>query len=403
VRLFPALTASADVDGREEQLATYLASTERVVAWIRLAALVLYALSETVPHPDHTRTAYFITLSAYTLWSVLAIIWVHRRPGDRRIGIILPTVDILAVTALVALSGGPYSHARLGYFLIPMLVAFRLRPRVTAGVAAASTIAYVVQSLPHPDTTIRGTVRLIIVDAGFIGLFGIGCTALTDVLARRTRRVISLVESRERLLADALSAGDYERQTLAESLHDHAIQDFLAARQELELVRAANGSDAELGRVSEQLLVGVRSLREAVFELHPYVLREVGLPAAVQTFAEQAAERTGLELHLDVGGPPHPVRETLLYGLARELISNVARHAKAHTLAIELDQDEEGSLVLAVQDDGIGFDHEALAGRLAEGHIGLPSQRVRVESAGGTLEFLSPESGGTRAVARVPQ
>jgi two-component system NarL family sensor kinase len=403
VRLFPALAASADVAGRQERLATYLASTERVVAWIRLSALVLYALSETVPHPDHTRLAYYITLGVYAVWSVIAVVWVHRRPGDRRIGIVLPAVDITAVTALVALSGGPYSHARVGYFLIPMLVAFRLRPRVTAVVATASTIAYVAQSLPHPDTTLRGTFRLIIVDAGFIALFGIGCTALTDVLARRTRRVISLVESRERLLADALNAGDYERQTLAESLHDHAIQDLLAARQELELVRAANGSDAELGRVSEQLLVGVRSLREAVFELHPYVLREVGLPAAVRTLAERAAERTGLELSLDVGGPAHPARETLLYGLARELISNVARHAKAHTLTVELREDDEGWLVLVVQDDGVGFDHEALAGRLAEGHIGLPSQRVRVESAGGTLELASPDGCGTRVVARVPQ
>jgi two-component system NarL family sensor kinase len=403
VRPFPTLTPATSIDDRQEQLATYLASTERVVARIRLAALLLYALAETIPHPDRTRAAYYITLALYTVWSVFAIVWVHRRPGDRRIGLTLPTIDIIAITALTALSGGPYSYARYGYFLVPMLISFRLRPRVTAVAAAASTVAWVAQSLPHPDSGQPGAARLIVLLTGFIALNGIGCTALTDVLARRTRRVISLVESRERLLADTLNAGDYERQVLAESLHDHAIQDFLAARQEIELVRAANGSDAELGRVSEQLLVGVRSLREAVFELHPYVLREVGLPAAVQTLAEQAAERTGLELHLDVGGPPHPARGTLLYGLARELISNVARHAKAHTLTVELHEDDEGWLVLAVQDDGIGFDHEALAGRLAEGHIGLPSQRVRVESAGGTLEFLAPDSGGTRAIARVPQ
>jgi len=398
----PASPTSVTGSGRTEQLATFLAAPERVVAWMRLGALVLYALGETIPHPNHEYTAYFITLGVYAIWSIFAIVWVHRSPSDRRIGVTQTTVDIIAITALAALSGGPYSYARNGYYLVPVLVTFRLRPRVTAVAAAASTIAYVAMSVPHPASSLHGSVQVIALHAGYIALVGIGCVALSDVLTRRTRRVISLAQSREQLLADALNAGDHERQVLAESLHDHAIQDLLAARQELELARAGNGSDDELARVSEQLLVGVRSLRQAVYELHPYVLNEVGLPAAVSSLAETVADRAGLALELDVSGPSHPARETLLYGLARELIINVERHARAKRLSVSLRADERGWLLLTVADDGIGLDENVLLGRLAEGHIGLPSQRVRVESAGGEFEVLSNPNDGTRVQARVP-
>jgi two-component system, NarL family, sensor kinase len=131
------------------------------------------------------------------------------------------------------------------------------------------------------------------------------------------------------------------------------------------------------------------------------VLGEVGLSAALSTLAENAAHRAGLTLELDVDGPPHPANERLIYRLARELVSNVVRHASAHTMRMELHQDD-GMIVLVVSDDGVGLDQRALADRLAEGHIGLPSQRVRIESAGGSLRIESSPGAGTKVEARVP-
>ena len=132
------------------------------------------------------------------------------------------------------------------------------------------------------------------------------------------------------------------------------------------------------------------------------MLGQAGLPAAVQTLAEGAAQRAGLELELDVGGPPHPPQAALVYGLARELIANVVRHAQARTLNVVLRDDDHGALVLVVQDDGVGLDQGVAEMRLAQGHIGLASQRVRVESAGGTFDVATPQDGGTRVEARVP-
>jgi two-component system, NarL family, sensor kinase len=384
-----------------ERAAEYATATERVVSWLRAAAIILYALGDTIPHANPHHARYYVALGLYAIWGAGVLAWVYLRPVGATATAIYTTVDIVAITALTYFSGGATGFAQEGYFLLPITVAFRFRPRSTAIAAAVSTIAYVAESVNHPSIDANGAAQTIALHAAFIALVGVACIALSEVLRRRTRRVIDLLGTRERLLADALNAGDRERQALAESIHDNAIQDLLAARQELELARVGNGADNELARVSEQLLTGVRSLREAVQEIHPYVLSEVGLSAALRTLAENAAHRGNLTLELDIDGPPHPAQERLIYRLARELISNVVRHASAHTMRVELRQDDS-MIVLIVADDGVGFEDQELSKRLADGHIGLPSQRVRIESAGGTLHIDSAPGAGTRVEARIP-
>ena len=377
----------------------YASATERIVAWLRLVTLGLFVLGELLPHPPHLVAPYLLVVGMYAAWSLAALAWVYRRPAGPRTGAVLTCVDITAITALVVLSGGPFSYARDGYFFVPVTVAFRFRPPWTAVATVIAVAAYFTQAALREHTNLADA--RIALHAGYIGLVGVACVVLSAVLARRTQRVIALANSREQLLADALGAEDRERQALAEALHDHAIQDLLAVRQELELVRADSRDGAALARVSEQLLVDVRRLRETVTELHPYVLGEVGLPAALSTLAQTSAQRAGAELELAVDAPAHPQYATLLYGLARELLANVVRHARAQRLVVELRRDDT-ALTLRIADDGIGFDPELLAVRLAEGHIGLASHRVRVESAGGRLHIDSHPGGGTRVDARVP-
>src|SRR5262249_9468502 len=98
---------------------------------------------------------------------------------------------------------------------------------------------------------------------------------------------------------------------------------------------------------------------------------------------------------------PQLVDENLHGRLARELVSNFVRPASARTMRVEL-RCTDGEVVLVVADDGVGFDADTSSERLSEGHIGLPSQRVRIESAGGRLEIQSKPGEGTRVEARVP-
>jgi hypothetical protein len=110
--------------GQADAITEYSAGTERIIAWLRIGALLLFGLGETLPHPNHAVVAYFTTLALYSAWSAAVLVWVYRRDADQRVGSALTVVDVAAITLLVIFSGGPFSYARNAYFLIPVSVAF---------------------------------------------------------------------------------------------------------------------------------------------------------------------------------------------------------------------------------------------------------------------------------------
>jgi two-component system, NarL family, sensor kinase len=319
---------------------------------------------------------------------------------DERLALAATGIDIAAITLLALLSGGAFSHARLAFFLVPVAVAFRFRPATTAAAAAVTTAAYLIQAFAHPAANQPEATRFIVTQAGFIAWVGVACVLLSDLLARRTALVTHLAESRSRLLADALEAEQRERAALAEALHDHALQNLLSARHELEEAGEAFSHPA-LARTDDALSETVRQLRDTVFELHPYVLEQAGLDAALRTIAGQAAARADLELRLDLDHVRQHPREQLLFSAARELLSNVVRHADASRTTVRL-LERGGSIELVVEDDGRGFEPERLGERLAAGHVGLASQRVRVEAAGGAMDVASAPGEGTRVEIQLP-
>jgi two-component system NarL family sensor kinase len=113
------------------------------------------------------------------------------------------------------------------------------------------------------------------------------------------------------------------------------------------------------------------------------------------------SSRANLELDLDLDRSPRSDGDALLYAVARELIGNVVRHAEAHRLRVSLTT-TDGWRSLAVEDDGRGLDPERLGERLSEGHIGLASQRARVEAARGSIDIVARPGRGTRVEVRVP-
>ena len=366
------------------------AEAERVVAWLRLPAIALIALGQGLSHPNPEEDAFLIALVLFSAWSAGVLAWVYLRPVGKRLPIVATAVDIAAISVLAILSGGAFSHARLAFFVVPVAVAFRFRPAVTAAAAVVTTTAYVAQAAAHPAASEPEAVRFIAVQAGFLAWVGLACAFLSLLLSRRTELVNRLAEERSRLLADALEAEQRERKALAESLHDQALQNLLSARHELQEAEEANVHPA-LERADDALAQTVGQIRQAVFELHPYVLEEAGLKAALRSVAQQAAGYGGLELELDLRYDNRHAREPLLFSAARELLSNVVRHARAKRLTVRL-----------VEDDGRGFPAERLAEGLADGHVGLASQRVRVEAAGGSLVVDSDPGEGTRVAITLP-
>jgi two-component system NarL family sensor kinase len=383
-----------------EITAAALTEVERRVAWLRVLAIPLIIAAETIPHPREQRADFLVAVGIVSAYAVAMLALVHLRPVTTRVAFVGTAADVAAITALAVLSGGAYSSARLTYFLVPIAVAFRFRPGWTALASTVTVVAYLIVAVVHPAHKLPQAARFIAVQAGYLLWIGLAAVLLSAVLEERTRRVATLAETRQELIAEALSAGERERRAVAEGLHDHAIQNLLSAKHELEEVGRDDSNDS-LERADAAIESTIGELREAVFELHPYVLEQAGLDAALRAAGQRAARRGGFHIDFDLSYPRRHPQEVVLFGAARELLSNAAEHAKAENVTVKLGE-TDGVIRLAVSDDGRGFDVGLLPGRVGEGHIGLRSQRERIESAGGTFDVRSTPGRGTVAEIQLP-
>lgn len=381
-------------------LARDVTETERRVAWLRLLAIPILAVGQTLPHPDPEQTGFFVTLGVFAAVGIGILLLVYRRRVGQWFALATTAFDVGAFTTLALLSGGAFSSAGSAFFLIPLAVAFRFRPSLTALVSAATVAAYLAQALLHPSASGPEATRLIAVRAGYLAWIGFAAVLLSHVIERRTTRVAQLAAARQRLMVDAILSEEHMRRNLAEGLHDHAIQTLLSTRHELQEA-AETSSHPALARADDALRETVAELREAVYELHPFVLDEAGLETALRAAAARSARHGGFEVSLDLRHPGRHPHERLLFSAARQLLANVVQHASARHVVVCLDE-EDRELVLLVKDDGNGFEPASLPDRVAQGHIGLASQRERIESVGGVLRVLSTPGKGTSVEVRVP-
>src|SRR5215217_4043435 len=218
---------------------------------------------------------------------------------------------------------------------------------------------------------------------------------------------------RRHLLGQLITAQEEERRRLAGDLHDDAVQSPTAARMHLSIldqVVARLGEEAAavqpaLDLVHENLEQGLAAARTFLFNLRPPLLDSAGLEPALRQQLVKLAERTGcktevtwlLEERLDRD------LETVAFRVVQEALANVAKHADASTVRVW--GEREGSMVvIAVADDGVGFDPQAASERAdATGHLGLRSMAERIQTAGGRLELSSRPYQGTQVVLRLPE
>jgi two-component system NarL family sensor kinase len=222
---------------------------------------------------------------------------------------------------------------------------------------------------------------------------------------RHEAEIAALATMRGRLVAENLEAEERVRQRISEQLHDGALQDLLAARQDLVEASAASEPAARaemLDYARGGVERAVKLLREAVHALHPVVLQHGGLEAAMQAAADQAARQGGFRAQVTVDPAAAGLRDELVLSLARELLANAAKHAEADVVQVTVGR-QDGTVLLEVTDDGRGLDQAAVDSAPMRGHIGLASLGQRVEAVGGTLELRPAATGrGTTVLARLP-
>ena len=380
-----------------------LAAGERRVAWLRIAAVGLIAAAERLPHPNPNDATFEVGVVVVLCYAIAALAFAYKGRLDRRYALGATAIDVLSITVLAYLSGGAFSDARLAYFLIPISVAFRFGWQITLSATALVVAAYDLQAATHPARHVRHALGFVAVQSGYLAWIGTAAALFSGLLATRTQGLIRLARGRKQLLAEVMTAEERERRDLAESLHDHAIQSLLAARQDLE-ESLRQRPDEALERARSALADSVADLRGAIFELHPHVLQQAGLEPALKAVAERASRRAGFDVDLYVEYPRRHPGEAVLLGAAREFLANVGRHAQASKVTVTLTEEDDAT-VLTIADDGVGFgfDPVSLNRFVSAGHIGLLSQRERLEASGGRLEITSTPGGGTVVVARLPR
>jgi two-component system NarL family sensor kinase len=184
---------------------------------------------------------------------------------------------------------------------------------------------------------------------------------------------------------------------MSESLHDGALQDILAAGHDLWALGDAPGAESARAMLRDV----VARLRAVMVALHPTVLAYGGLDAALHAVAAQQSVAGGFEVAVEVDPAAIGQRDDLVLSVARELLTNAARHARASCVELTLRRAPEG-VVLEVADDGGGVPAGREREALAEGHIGLATSAERVAAVGGRLALEPLPGGGTRARAEIP-
>ena len=141
-----------------------------------------------------------------------------------------------------------------------------------------------------------------------------------------------------------------------------------------------------------------------MMDLRAAPLQERTLPAALQDLVATCAREQGLRADFgarNVGGRLPAALEAGLYRIAQEALNNVAKHAAATSARVTLER-EDDLLVLAIEDDGIGFDPNAPPPDRRKGGFGLIGMQERARLLGGRLEVNSSPGDGTRIVVEVP-
>lgn len=220
-----------------------------------------------------------------------------------------------------------------------------------------------------------------------------------DLISGFNEMVARLEEERRSSTAMALGAQEAERQRIAQELHDEVGQSLTAVL--LELKRAADRAPEPLRpgleEAREITRTSLEEVRRISQRLRPGVLAELGLLNSLRSLASDLEARSGIDVERGFApGLPAltPERELVVYRVAQEALTNVARHSGARRVELQLGRRGD-VVVLRVADDGRGLAQAGFGG-------GLQGMQERATLAGGTLSVTGRDGGGTEIRLEVP-
>ena len=230
--------------------------------------------------------------------------------------------------------------------------------------------------------------------------------ARVEALERVQQELVKREAMRQELLRHIVIAQEEERTRVARELHDETAQ--LLTGLSLNLASLNNSIPDSpravelIARLQSLLSQMSQGIYRMVRDLRPLQLDDLGLVAALQYLAADQRQRTGLNVSLDIElSLPRldPLAETVLFRVAQEALTNVARHARCTEASLRLSTDSE-AVVLRIQDSGIGFDLKQF--NTLQSSLGLAGMRERAASVSGKLSIQSSPGTGTLVEIKVP-
>lgn len=248
---------------------------------------------------------------------------------------------------------------------------------------------------------------------GFAGVTLTSLLLLVVLLLPILWRLLTSLErsqsQREALLTRAVEASTEERRRIAGAIHDGVVQDLAGAA-----FAVAGGAERavslgkpdladELRAAAGTVRTSIGGLRSLLLDIYPPSLSSAGLQAALTDLVSSLRSRgTSVTLELEPETGLDAAGERLVFRVARECLSNIAKHAAARSVQVRLTR-EERHTVVEIIDDGVGFDAAELLAHPVEGHFGLRVLGDVVAEAGGELLLSSTPGAGTRWQLRIPR
>jgi signal transduction histidine kinase len=240
--------------------------------------------------------------------------------------------------------------------------------------------------------------------------------AAEEALKKSERHYSQLLEKSERLQEQLrqlsrqiLSAQEDERKKISRELHDVIAQTLTGINVRLAALKKeaalnTKGLDRNIARTQRLVEKSVNIVHQFARELRPAVLDDLGLIPALHSFMKLFSARTGVRTHLKAFADVEQLdtaRRTVLFRVAQEALTNVARHAKASRVEVSIQKLPDG-VCMKIKDDGKSFQVERVIAGQGNKRLGLLGMRERVEMVGGTFCVESAPGQGTTVRVEIP-
>ncbi len=224
---------------------------------------------------------------------------------------------------------------------------------------------------------------------------------MTDALREREMRIVELS-------GHLLKAQEEERKRISRELHDETGQALMVIRLYLGMLDGSVKSREGKAKIGELLGVvdrTIEGIRRIIGRLSPLVLQELGLISAIRKEAKDLKRTAGVQSRVAIGddvGRLDPVIETAIYRVVQESLHNVAKHAQAQNVNIQMERNGE-TIRLVIEDDGIGI--RAVSNSSANTmrpSFGMAGMHERISTLGGQMRVTSRKGEGTKITVSVP-